>query len=158
PSVPGRSLRGPWPRMLLGFGFRVAGGVGADVTERTLPAGHVRRPRLEVALPDLSGDLADNLFRARRFLGHRTLAATEARLQEAQFHPIRQAADRAQVRQRIDVELETLLRALLRLVRIVHRPRLEVEDGDALLALDHEVVPALHLRAVHEERELLLDP
>ena len=46
------------------------------------------------------------------------------------------------MRERVDVELQALFRALLRLVRIVHRARLEVEDGHAAFALSSLYIPA----------------
>src|SRR6266487_909734 len=136
-------------RLRLRFG--VARRVRADVTEGTLAAGHVRGPRLEIALADQGGHLADGLFRPRRLLRRRALAPGQAGLEEAQLDPVREAARRAQVRERVHVELKALLRALPGFLRIVDRARLEVEDGDAAFALDHEVVPALHLRTPHEE-------
>src|SRR5438105_1647265 len=116
---------------ILRLGLGVARGVRADVAEGALATGHVRRPRLEPALADERGDLPHHLLRARRLLEGGTLAAREPRLQEAQLDAVGQAARGAQVGQRVDVELQALLRALGRLLRIVHGARLEVQDRGA---------------------------
>ena len=58
--------------------------------------------------------------------------------------------------ERVDVELEALVRSLLRGLRIAHLPRLEVEHRDVSGLLHHEVVATLDPVALHKERELLL--
>src|SRR5688500_18281468 len=137
--------------------LRAAGRVGADVAERALPAGEVRRPGAELAAADERAHVADGLLGRRRLLRRGPLAAGEAGLEEAKLDAIRQSSLAPQVGQRVHVELEAVLRALVGVGGGGDDPGLEVEDGDRSALFDHEVIPSLHLRAIDEEGEVLLD-
>src|SRR4029077_13368282 len=119
-------------------------GAGADLIVRAIAARLVLGGRLELPLPDAARGLLDGGPRGDQVLRGGLVPAGQARLEEAELHPRGQPAGHLVLGQRVDLELEALPRALVRLLRLGHVARLVVDDHEALGRLVHPVeAPAL---------------
>src|SRR6266851_7115444 len=110
----------------------LGGGAGADLVVEAIATGLVLGSRLELPLADAARRLLDGLARDRQVVEGRRVPPGETGLEEAQLHPRGQPPGHLVLSERLDLELEALLRALVRLLLVGHVARLVVDDHETL--------------------------
>src|SRR3984893_12290982 len=123
----------PLPRWREGvWGSLMGRGAGADLSVRAIAAGLIVGRRLELPLPDAARRRLDGVPRGHQAVQRGRVPPGEAGLEEAQLHPRGQPPGHLVLGQRVDLELESLPRALVRLLLVGDVARLVVDDHETL--------------------------
>src|SRR4029450_4607688 len=117
------------------WGSLLGRGTRTDLVVGTVATGLVLGRRLELPPSDAVGRLRDGLPRDHQILGGGLVTAGETGFQEAQLHARGKPAGHLVLGQRVDLQLETLLRALVRLLLVGDVARLVVDDDEPLRSL-----------------------
>src|SRR5262245_54748088 len=125
----------------------------ADLIVGTEPTHLVRGRRLEVPRADAGRRALDRGTRALEIGLRGAMTPGQPRFEEAELHGRGQGAGRRPLREGVDLELQAVPRALIRLLLFGHVARLVIDHDGAIRRHVDAVEPAAHARRPEGERD-----
>src|SRR5438552_4380238 len=132
------------------------GSAGTDLLVGAIATGRVTGGGVEAPRADTAGRGQDGLAGLVQVFVHGLVAPDEPGLQETELHARGQPARHLLLGQRVHLELEAVLRALVGLLLLRDVARLVVDDDEALGRLVHAIESPADFRRPQGEAELAL--